>query len=303
VTEFRRVPLSTGVELNVGIAGPQDGQPVILLHGFPESHRTWREIAPRLEHRFRLIMPDLRGFGASDRPSATKAYGAQAGADDLIALAKALRIERFSLVGHDIGGVVAWTAAQAHADRIERLAILNAPHPYVFQKSLIEDLDQRKASQYINAFKLPGADRLITADLDRFFDQAIGANVANTRILEADRQQYLAEWSQPGAMKAMLQWYRAAKLLVPPPLLTVPLPDALLRLAPKIRIPTLVIWGMQDQALLAVQLEGLDRVVEQLAIVRLPEAGHFVPWEAPDAAAQALEAFLSSEPSATAPAT
>jgi pimeloyl-ACP methyl ester carboxylesterase len=230
----------------------------------------------------------------------TKAYGAQAGVDDLLALAKALRLERFSLVGHDIGGVVAWTAAQKHADRIERMAILNAPHPYIFQKSLIEDKEQRKASQYINAFKLPGAHRLITADLDHFFDQAIGANVGDTRILEAERQQYLAEWSQPGAMKAMLSWYRAAKLLVPPPLLTVPLPDALLRLAPKIKVPTLVIWGMQDQALLPVQLEGLDVVVDQLSVVRLPEAGHFVPWEAPDAAAQALEAFLSSDGGATA---
>jgi pimeloyl-ACP methyl ester carboxylesterase len=300
VTEFRRVPLSTGVELNVGIAGPDDAPPLILLHGFPESHRTWRELAPRLKHRFRLIMPDLRGFGASDRPMETKAYGAQAGVDDLLALAKALRLERFSLVGHDIGGVVAWTAAQKHADRIERMAILNAPHPYIFQKSLIEDKEQRKASQYINAFKLPGAHRLITADLDHFFDQAIGANVGDTRILEAERQQYLAEWSQPGAMKAMLSWYRAAKLLVPPPLLTVPLPDALLRLAPKIKVPTLVIWGMQDQALLPVQLEGLDVVVDQLSVVRLPEAGHFVPWEAPDAAAQALEAFLSSDGGATA---
>ena len=300
MTEFRRVPLSTGVEINVGLAGPEDGPPVILLHGFPESHRAWRELAPRLDHRFRLIMPDLRGFGASDRPTDTSAYGGQYGVDDLLALAKALRLDRFNLVGHDIGGVVAWTAAQSHSDRIDRLAILNAPHPYVFQKSLIENLEQRKASQYINAFKLPGAERLITADLDRFFDQAIGGNVANTRILEAERQQYLAEWSQPGAMKAMLQWYRAAKLLVPPPMLTVPLPDALLRLAPKIHVPTLVIWGMQDQALLPVQLEGLDRVVDQLEVVRLPDAGHFVPWEAPDAAAQALEPFLSGEGGATA---
>jgi pimeloyl-ACP methyl ester carboxylesterase len=245
-------------------------------------------------------MPDLRGFGASERPSNRKAYGAQAGVGDLLALANALGLERFSLVGHDIGGVVAWSAAQAHADRIARLAILNAPHPYIFQKSLIEDAEQRKASQYINAFKLPGAERLITADLDRFFDQAIGANAGNARILEAERQQYLAEWSQPGAMKAMLQWYRAAKLLVPPPLLTVPLPDALLRLAPKIRVPTLVIWGMQDGALLPVQLDGLELIVEQLAIVRLPHAGHFVPWEAPDEAAEALQAFLSNEGGATA---
>lgn len=301
MTEFRRIALSTGVELNVGIAGPRDAPPIILLHGFPESHRTWREMVPRLKHRFRLIMPDLRGFGASDRPSDTNAYGFDYGVADLLALAKVLGLQRFNLVGHDFGGVVAWTAAQAHPDKLERLTIINAPHPFIFQKSLIEDVEQRKASQYINAFKLPGAERLITADLDRFFEQAIAAHAADTRILEADRQAYLAEWSQPGAMKAMLSWYRNAKLLVPPPLLAVPLPDALLRLAPKITVPTLVIWGMQDRALLPVQLEGLDRIIDQLAIVRLPNAGHFVPWEAPDAAAEATGAFLSDAGDATAP--
>jgi len=301
MTEFRRVALRTGVELNVGTAGSADHPPVILLHGFPESHRTWRALTPRLEHRFRLIMPDLRGFAGSDRPADADAYGATTGVEDLLALADALDAPRFCLVGHDIGGVVAWSAAHDHPERIERLAIINAPHPFIFQKSLIEDPDQRRASQYVNAFKLPGAERLITADLDSFFDQAIAANTAGQRILEAERREYLAEWSQPGAMKAMLSWYRALRVLVPPPGLAVPLPDALLHFAGKIELPTLVVWGMKDPALLPVQLEGLDRIVDQLTIVRLPEAGHFVPWEAPAEAARALEPFLAGEADATAP--
>jgi pimeloyl-ACP methyl ester carboxylesterase len=110
---------------------------------------------------------------------------------------------------------------------------------------------------------------------------------------EAERQQYLAEWRQPGAMAAMLNWYRASKVIVPPPGVTVPLPDWVLGAFPKVRVPTLVIWGMLDSALLPVQLEGLDRLVEDLSIVRIPDAGHFAPWEAPGPVADALRQFLT----------
>jgi pimeloyl-ACP methyl ester carboxylesterase len=301
VTSFRRVPLSTGVTLNVGLAGPEGAPPVILLHGFPESHRTWRELVPLMDHRFRLIMPDLRGFAGSDRPEETRAYGASTGVKDLLALADALGLTTFSLVGHDIGGVIAWTAAQARPARIERLAILNAPHPIIFQKSLIEDSGQRRASQYINALKLPGSDRLIGRDLDRFFEQAIVGNAAMPDMTASERQAYITDWSQPGALRAMTNWYRAAEVLVPPPGVTLPIPDRLLRLAGRVTVPTLVVWGMQDPALLPVQLDGLERLVDTLRIVRLLEAGHFTPWEAPVAVAAALEPFLAGEVDAIAP--
>jgi pimeloyl-ACP methyl ester carboxylesterase len=103
-------------------------------------------------------------------------------------------------------------------------------------------------------------------------------------------------------MTAMLNWYRASKLVVPPPGLAVPLPDWLLKAFPKIAVPTLVIWGMKDAALLPVQLDGLDELVEDLGIARLPDAGHFAPWEAPDDVAAALEPFLAEDVTATAPA-
>jgi pimeloyl-ACP methyl ester carboxylesterase len=301
VSEARKIRLRTGVELNVVIAGSDDAPPVILLHGFPESHRTWRELAPRLELRFRLIMPDLRGFGGSDRPQEVSAYHSSVIIADVLALADVIGVPRFSLVGHDFGGVIAWMAAQQHADRVDRLAIVNAPHPFIFQKSLIESREQRRASQYINMLRPPGAEKAIAADLNGFFDRAIASNVALVPILEADRQQYLAEWSQPGALTAMLNWYRASSVVAPPPMLAVPLPDALLGLAPKIVMPTMVLWGMRDRALLPIQLDGLERIVEDLTIIRLPDVGHFAAWEAPDAIAQALEPFLAGERSATAP--
>ena len=303
MTEFRRVALKTGVTLNVAIVGDPASPPVILLHGFPESHRTWREIAPRLEDRFRLIMPDQRGFGASDRPQEIEEYKTELLVDDVFALADALGAEKFALVGHDWGGAVAWPATLRGDPRLTRLAVVNAPHPVIFQKSLIENEDQRAASQYINAFKAPGFEKIVERQgFDWFFDKTFSGHVDIRRIPEAEKQQYLAEWSQPGAFNAMLNWYRGGRMIVPPPGITIPLPDWVLKAFPTVKVPTLVVWGLKDTALLPVQLEGLDKLVADLTIVRLPDAGHFAPWEAPDEVARALGAFLAADVRASAAA-
>ena len=303
MTEFRRLPLKTGVTLNVALAGDAEAPPVILLHGFPESHRTWRELAPRLQDRFRLIMPDQRGFAGSDRPRDVAEYETGKLIDDIIALADALGVERFALVGHDWGGAIAWGAALSHPARLTRLAIVNAPHPVVFQKSVVEDADQRAASQYITAFRTPGFEKAVEAmGYTAFFEKTFARHVDVSKIPEAEKQQYIAEWSQPGGFAAMLNWYRASKVVVPPPGLTAPLPDWLLRAFPKVKVPTLVIWGMKDMALLPIQLDGLDELVEDLTIVRLANAGHFAPWEAPGEVAEALEPFLAADAKASAAA-
>ena len=294
MTGFRRVGLSTGVTLNVAFAGPEDAPPVVLLHGFPESHRTWREIAPRLEESFRLIMPDQRGFAGSDLLQDVEDYATDKLIDDIFALADTLGLDEFALVGHDWGGAISWPAALRSDPRLKKLAIVNAPHPLVFQTSLIEDADQRDASQYINWFRMPGAVAAIEAmGLGAFFEKVMAEHVDRSKLLEAEKQQYLADWSQPGALTSMLNWYRASKVVVPPPGVTVPLPDWLLRAFPTIKVPTLVIWGINDTALLPVQLEGLDTLVDDLTIVRLPGVSHFAPWEAPDQVASALRDFLA----------
>lgn len=294
MTSFRRVALSTGVTLNVALAGPEDAPAVILLHGFPESHRTWREVAPRLEDRFRLIMPDQRGFAGSDRPTDVTDYATDKLIDDIFALADALGVDSFALVGHDWGGAISWPAAIRGDPRLTKLAIVNAPHPLILQKSLIESAEQRAASQYINWFRTPGAEKAIEAmGFDAFFQKTFAGHADLSKIPEAEKQQYLADWSQPGGMLPMLNWYRASKLMVPPSELTVPLPEFLLRAFPSIHVPTLVVWGMKDPALLPVQLEGLDRLVDDLRVVRLPDAGHFAPWEAGEQVASALRDFLA----------
>ena len=304
MTEFRRVPLGTGITLNVALAGDPSKPAAIFLHGFPESHRTWREIAPRLEGDFHLIMPDQRGFAGSDRPQQVEAYESDTLVDDLFALADALDLERFALVGHDWGGAISWSAALRGDRRLTRLAIVNAPHPIIFQKSLIDDADQRSASQYISAFRSPMFEKAAEAmGYDALFEKSFSRHVDLKLIPEAERRQYISEWSQPGALTAMLNWYRASKVKVPPPGVTLPLPQWVLGAFPKVKVPTLVIWGMRDVALLPVQLDGLDRLVTDLEVVRLPSAGHFAPWEAPDDVAAALQPFLAADAGASAAVT
>ena len=287
--------------LNVALAGREGSPPVILLHGFPESHRTWRGIAPLLEDKFRLLMPDLRGFGASDQPQEIEAYATDKLVADIFALADALGIDRFALIGHDWGGAIAWAAAIRGDPRVERLAIVNSPHPLVFQRSLIEDAEQRAASQYINAFRTPGFERAIeTMGFEKFFAKSFSAHVDLDTVPLDERARYIADWSAPGAMTAMLNWYRASQMVVPAPGEAAEIPTWVSRGVPRLQIPVLVVWGMKDRALLPTQLSGLDELCADLTIVRLADAGHFAPWEAPQAVAETLAPFLAGEETATA---
>ena len=291
----RRVPLSTGITMNVAFAGPDDAPPVVLVHGFPESHRTWREVAARLDARFRLIMPDLRGFGQSDRPPDVAAYAAETLIADIFALADALNIDRFALVGHDWGGAIAWAAALRGDPRIERLAIINSPHPLIFQRSLIEDEEQRAGSQYIRAFRDPKMESGIEAmGFPTFFEKSFSKHVDLAKIPAEERQRYIDDWSRPGALTAMLNWYRASHIVVPTPGEHVPMPAWIERGLPKLKIPVRVIWGLEDKALLPIQLEGIGEVGDDVDVFPLKGVGHFAPWEAPDQVAEALAPFLAA---------
>ncbi|MEA3035178.1 MAG: hypothetical protein QOH04_937, partial [Sphingomonadales bacterium] len=171
MTDTRRIALATGVTLNVAVAGSNAQSPLILLHGFPESHRTWRHQIEALAADHLVVAPDQRGFAGSDKPDGVENYETGRIVADVMALADALGIDRFALAGHDWGGAVAWAAALQHPLRVRRLIIVNAPHPLIFQKSVIEDEAQRAASQYIRAFRSPMMEAGIRAmGLETFFD-------------------------------------------------------------------------------------------------------------------------------------
>jgi pimeloyl-ACP methyl ester carboxylesterase len=294
--EQRKVALPTGIGMNVALAGPDDAPPVILVHGFPESHRTWRGLVPLLSDKLRLIMPDLRGFGDSDRPQDVADYATDSLIADIFALAEAVGIDRFRLVGHDWGGAMAWAAALRADPRIERLAIVNSPHPLIFQKSLIEDEAQRAASQYMRAFRNQGMEAGIEAmGFDAFFDKSFSKHVDLAKIPAEERQLYIEQWSRPGALTAMLNWYRASQIVVPAVGEQAAMPSWVERGVPKLHIPVRLIWGLEDKALLPVQLDGIGEVGDAVEVFPLQGVGHFAPWEAPDKVAEALRPFLLAD--------
>lgn len=291
--EQQTVRLPTDITMNVATAGPADGPPVLFVHGFPESHRTWRGLVPLLGDKARMIMPDLRGYGSTDKPQNVADYATDTLVADLFALADAMNIDRFSLVGHDWGGAIAWAAALRGNPRIERLAIINSPHPLIFQKSLIEDPAQRAASQYMNAFRNPGMEAGIARmGMEAFFDKSFTPHVDLGKIDAEERQRYIDDWSRPGAMTAMLNWYRASKIVIPEVGEDIAMPEWVAHGVPKLTIPVRIIWGLEDKALLPIQLDGIGEIGDDVEVFPLPGVGHFAPWQAPDKVAAALRPFL-----------
>ncbi|WP_404336970.1 alpha/beta fold hydrolase [Sphingomonas sp. MMS12-HWE2-04] len=292
MSDLQRIPLPTGVELAVAIAGDRANPPIVLLHGFPESHRTWRHQIADLSRDHYVIAPDQRGFAHSSKPDGVENYAPAKAVADLLALADHLGIGNFTLVGHDWGGAIAWMAALQNPQRIARLIIVNAPHPLVFQRSLFDDPAQRKASQYITRFRDTRIDHgLIGAGLERFFASTFAQHVVGG-IAGEDKAAYMEEWGQPGAMTAMLNWYRASPIVVPAPDEIAERPAWLDAPFPPIQQPTLVIWGMKDFALLPVQLESLPALVPDLTVTRIEDAGHFAPWEKPKQVTKAIRDWL-----------
>jgi len=240
-----------------------------------------------------VIAPDQRGFGHSSRPEGVASYTPDKPVADLLALADHLGIGRFTLIGHDWGGAIAWMAALQNPQRIARLIIVNAPHPLVFQRSLFDDPAQREASQYMTAFRNPEFEKFVERiGLEAFFDTSF-AKHADPALTAPEKPAYLAEWRQPGAMTAMLNWYRASTIQVPAPGESPERPAWLDGPFPPVTQPTLVIWAMQDSALLPVQLDGLEALVPDLSVVRIASAGHFVPWQKPELVTEAMLEWLA----------
>ncbi|HEX8664175.1 MAG TPA: alpha/beta hydrolase [Beijerinckiaceae bacterium] len=272
------------VSLHAVEAGPPDGPLAILLHGFPEFWYGWRrQIGPLAAASLRVVAPDQRGYNLSDKPQGVESYAIGRLAADVVGLADALGRERFFLVGHDWGGMVAWRVAARHPDRVERLAILNAPHPRAFGPYARHHPGQALRSAYVGFFQLPFIpEAALRAGGFALLRQALLRSSRPGAFTPEDLARYEAAWREPGALTAMLNWYRAIRLR--------PARDGD---EGRIRCPTLVIWGRRDSALESGLAEASAALCDDARIVWHDNATHWVQHEEPEAVSAALAGFLA----------
>ncbi len=293
-SDLTRVKLANGIELDVVDVGPRDAPVLMFLHGFPESHRTWRHQIAHLSGRFRCIAPDQRGYRGSSKPEGAENYTPDKLIGDIFLLADALGVGQFTVLGHDWGGAIAWgVALLGQGTRVTRAVVANAPHPGNFQKLLYLDPHQRGSSQYMRTFRDTANDAMVREHgLAAMLLKAFSAN--QQQLAEnPEREALLADWANPDSAIAMLNWYRASPIDVPPMDAPFAIPEGYTPTPlPPLGIPTLVIWAMDDVALPPSNLDGLDAMIPNLTVVQVPDCGHFVPWEAPDKVNAALDAFL-----------
>ena len=291
-------PLPHGIHLHCHASGAP-GRPVLLfLHGFPEGAFIWDELLAhfaRPEHGgYRCVAPFLRGFGRSSTPAEVEAYRAKHLVRDLAALIalESPNAPLAALVAHDWGGAVAWNLANQQPQCMERLAIINSPHPGTFLRELQHSPAQQDASQYMHFLCRPDAEALLSANgyqrLFGFFDTPAGQPPA--WLTDAVRAQYRDLWAQ--GLTGACNYYRASPLRPPRPgddsVMALALPPEMLTVS----VPTLVLWGMDDPALLPGLLDGLPDWVPELQLRPVEGASHWIVHEQPARVAQELGRFL-----------
>jgi epoxide hydrolase 4 len=271
------------VTLNAVAAGPKDGPVVLLLHGFPEFWYGWqKQIDPLAAAGFRVIAPDQRGYNKSSKPSGVRSYALTELVSDVIAIADQLGQERIFLAGHDWGAAVAWSVALLHPNRVAKLAILNVPHPSVMRRYLMKNWSQRRKSWYMFFFQLPYLpEAFLSASNFRRGAASLAGSSRPGTFSEADLAKYRAAWSQPGALTAMIHWYRAA-----------------FRYRTKfsdctVRVPTRILWGLRDRFLMAEMAQDSLRYCPQAELITFPEATHWLQHEEPARVSQILVDFFS----------
>lgn len=270
--------------LHVVEAGPPDATPVVLLHGFPEFWWGWRrQIAPLSAAGLKVVVPDLRGFNLSGKPRGIRSYRMELLARDVLDLIDDLGVERARIVAHDWGGAVAWWVAQEHPERVDRLAVLNIPHPAVLRKALLASREQRRRSRYLFYFQLPYLpERKIRAGGFRPF-RSIFERSSRPGTFSADElDRYAEAAAQPGALTAMLNWYRAG-LWYPPKA----------KRRRRIEPPVRLLWGTGDVALGPEMIEPSAALCERCEVFRFPEAGHWLQHEATERVNSLLLDFLA----------
>jgi pimeloyl-ACP methyl ester carboxylesterase len=263
-----------GLTFDVEVSGPADGAPVVLLHGFPETSACWRPLTPLLTAAgLRVIAPSQRGYSPGARPVGVENYAIEHLAADALGIMDTLGLDSAHVVGHDLGGSVAWWLAARHRDRIETLTAVSTPHLAAFGWVIREDADQQERSSYFGAFRHSEsvADRMLA-------DDARGLRSAFGDLDRAQVDEHVRALSEPGALTAALSWYGAMRDY---------------RDLPAVRVPTTYVWSTGDAYLGRAAAERCGEFVDApYRFVELDGVSHWIPEQAPDALAEAVLARI-----------
>lgn len=280
---------TNGIRLHLVQSGSSGDPLVVLLHGFPEFWYGWRRQIEYLSRAgYWVVAPDQRGYNLSEKPHGVSAYGVNELVKDVIGILTALGREKCYLVGHDWGAAVAWETALQYPTMIEKLAILNVPHPDIMQRFLRSNLKQIRKSWYIFSFQLPWlAERILRKNDFDALKKALTHSSRPGTFSEADIQMYVETWAKPGALTAMLNWYRAAfresiHLGLNPTRVN-------LRM---VRVPTLILWGKNDIALSSEMAHASVELCDQGSLIMFEDASHWVQHDEAQAVSDNLLNFL-----------
>jgi pimeloyl-ACP methyl ester carboxylesterase len=271
------------VRLNVACRGA--GPTIVFLHGFPEFHYAYYRVMEALAGEFRLVAPDQRGYNLSDKPEAVDAYALPELADDILRLLPLISPDPVILVAHDWGGPVGWLVAHTPGAHLRAFVSTNGPHPIRFTQLIANDDAQRMASEYMEFFRSPAAESFFT--LDRLS--------TDFAFLDPEAMaRYRAAWAQPGAITGGLNWYRANSLD------EAALDGIMAGRSPTVSVPTVVMWGLDDQYVLSSNAEGLEAFVPDLEVETFEGVDHWIAHRIPDEIARVLRA-LDAETSLASP--
>ncbi|MEM7299901.1 MAG: alpha/beta hydrolase [Pseudomonadota bacterium] len=297
MTRFTSHTFATGeIDLHYMEGGKSDGPLLLFLHGFPEYWAGWQPVMERLGDAYRVIAPDQRGYGKSSMPTGVDAYEIKPLVRDIVALGDHVSPDQpFVLCGHDWGSAVAYSYAFAFPNRVSRLVVANGVHPIPFQKALFAADDQTKASQYMSWLRADGSEAALAKDgFELLFNMFEKFSTANW-LDEETKSAYRAAWGDEARVGAMVNWYRASSMVVPKPDASpreLPITDDMLERY-RVRMPHLLIWGLQDGALLPATNEGLEQFCADLKRVEIEDGSHWVIHEHPERVAEAIRSWLS----------
>jgi pimeloyl-ACP methyl ester carboxylesterase len=272
------------------------GKLILFVHGFPEYWGAWENQLLEFGKRFHAVALDMRGYNLSSRPEDPNEYHVKYLMEDIRSLAEHLGYHTFSLVAHDWGGAVAWSFASTYPEYLEKLIIINSPHPALFARELMNNPDQRKASEYMHVFRSAEAEQIFSENrYEQLLNVLFKWGNSRWKPTTSIKNKYREAWSKRGALTGGLNYYRVSPLYPPESKEDEERIRGIMNLPEnmfKVKTPTLVLWGEEDSALLLGNLAGLDDYVENLTVKRIPDASHWVVHEKPDVVNALIRDFI-----------